>query len=140
MKKAIIGRYLAGTQSICGSLMARSILESEVTLLLVLSNAMVGVHLGELYLHILITLNANPSDLLSTLPQLYTELKAPVGDPLSFGSPCLPAFLSSPYDKAIMQSLASTIKTTDQALLRKYLMLSLRKCGDVLESSNGCQC
>ena len=112
--------------------MARSILESEVTRLLVLSNAMVGVHLEEPYLHMLITLNANQSDLLSTLPQLYTELKAPVGDPPRFGSPCLPAlssaFLSSPYDKAVMQSLASTIETKDQALLRKYLLLSLSKC------------
>ena len=121
--------------------LVRSVLSSDVTKLMVLSNALVGIHLQEPFLHMLITLNAQQDDLLITLPQLYLELKSPDGCPLDLSSPCLPSltssFLNEPYPKAIVESIKSTVEIVDKSLLGTYVKLAMSKCGDVLERQRG---
>ena len=138
--KSFLDKEQASARNVVACLV-RSVLESDVTKLMVLSIALVGCHLEEPFLHMLITLNAQQEDLLITLPQLYIELNSPDGNPLDISSPCLPslssAFLIAPYPKAVMDSIESTVEDIDKPLLKKYVSLSLSKCADVLERQRG---
>ena len=138
--KSFLNKEQASARNVVACLV-RSVLESDVTKLMVLSIALVGCHLEEPFLHMLITLNAQQEDLLITLPQLYIELNSPDGNPLDISSPCLPslssAFLIAPYPKAVMDSIESTVEDIDKPLLKKYVSLSLSKCADVLERQRG---
>ena len=138
--KSFLDKEQASARNVVACLV-RSVLESDVTKLLVLSNALVGIHLEEPFLHMLITMNATQEDLLNTLPHLYTELKQPDGDPLEIVTPCLPAlgsaYLTAPYQEEIMDSIRSSVQETDKSLLQKYVRLSLSKCADVLERQRG---
>ena len=136
--------FLSSEQSSARNVLAclvRSVLNSDVTKLLVLSNAIVGVQLEEPFLHMLISLNAQQEDLMKTLPKLFQQLSHPSGDPLQISKTCLPSlassFLAAPYPQAIMDSLSDSIKNTDANLLSKYVGLALSKCGEVLERQRG---
>lgn len=101
------------------------------------SLALIGIHLYEPYLYLIIDLNTVQSQLIGVFQQLYTELmnaskrkslcqlKSPALRSLEAGwrSPLSP---ESPYEQEVVESLQTYLKDADEVLMHHHIDASLK--------------
>ena len=103
---------------------------SDICTLLWLGPALIGIHLTEPYLSLLIDHEASHVDLLEIFPKLYKELLDSLNKVAQVEEPAFkslqhvwinPLSQNSPYKEAVGEAIARAIKQCDQNILEKYL-------------------
>ena len=118
----------------------------DICLHLWLGPALLGIHLTEPYLALLIDQQANHLDLLKILPQLYNELsncEIPLSQISKPAYPSLkdvwvdPLSPESPYGQEIGTAVSEALSKCDKAVLDKYLTELSREMGVILKRQRG---
>ena len=119
---------------------------SEMCTLLWLGPALVGVHLTEPYLSLLIDHNATHSDLLEIFPKLYRELLDSPSRAMQLDEP---AFLSlqhgwispmsskSPYSKIVGEAISEAIHLCNRTMLENYLKDLFKEMAVIFKRQRG---
>ena len=115
-------------------------------MLLWLGPALLGIHLTEPYLALLIDKQATHLDLLKILPQLYQELVDCPGKISQISRPAFPSLkdvwidplsVQSPYRQEVGEAILDAINRLDENLLEKYLREMAKEMGVILKRQRG---
>ena len=119
---------------------------NEICLLLWLGPALLGIHVTEPYLALLIDNQATHLDLLKILPQLYQELVDCPGKISQISRPAFPSLkdvwidplsAQSPYRQEVGKAISDAINRLDKNLLEKYLREMAKEMGVILKQQRG---
>ena len=119
---------------------------SDICMMLWLGPALLGIHLTEPYLLLLLDKQATHLDLLRILPNLYQELNEYKISLAQIGEPALPSIKegwinplssSAPYPKEIGQAILRAIEAQDKELLDKYLKELCKTMATILRRQRG---
>ena len=119
---------------------------SDICLFLWLGPALLGIHLTEPYIFLLLELKVTHLDLLQIFPQLSDELCNYPKSSAHLSERAFPTLRlawidpfskKSPYDPCIAKAISEAIDKFDQAVLDKYLKKLCRKMAQVLKKQRG---
>ena len=108
----------------------------ELLLFYWIGAALIGIHVGEPYVNLLMVKKAKTTELIKTIPQLHKELLDPPKDFTQLEGPAIPCLggawidpmdeIDPPYPKTQIQFLSEYLKETE----RKYLELFCREVAE----------
>lgn len=120
---------------------------SDMCNFLWLGGALLGIHLTEPYLFMILDMNVSHNDLLVVLPKLYNDLSTYPRSLAQLTEPGLPALSaawldplcheSSPYGVEVSRGVFNAIERCDKQLLDKYLRDICYQMGVVLKRQRG---
>ena len=119
---------------------------SDICTVLWLGPALLGIHLTEPYLALLLEEQVTHLDLLRILPQLYKELNEYQISLAQINEPAFPSLKNgwidplspfSPYQKEISESIQRSIARQDMVLLDKYLKELCKGMATILKRQRG---
>ena len=119
---------------------------SDINLFLWLGPALLGIHLSEPYIFLLLELKVTHHDLLKILPQLHEELMNCPKSLIQLSEPAFPSLSrawinpfskNAPYPPVIAEAILEGIDKCDKVLLGKYLRDLSKQMGIILKRQRG---